>query len=151
MKTSIAPMILSEYAEAHDQIASTSIFIPAPPLYIRIKTSLHANISGNLQKTTATGSQNTLFSFLCDSVLLQQNGLKSAVGQVCLPAYPEAAVAVGADEIDVGFSGIGCDLERDMESVGITAARAGIYLTFRPDFFYLGPGSHFHKGLSSCF
>jgi len=49
--------------------------------------------------------------FLWDQVLLQKNDLESAIGQVCLPAYAETAMAVGTDEVDVGFLGIACDLE----------------------------------------
>jgi hypothetical protein len=53
-------------------------------------------------------------------------------------------MAVGADEIDVGFPGIILYLEGDMESVVITAAWAGINLALRFDLPCFDPGSHFH-------
>jgi len=67
------------------------------------------------------------------------------LGKICLPADAKTTVAVGAYEKYVCFTGVPFGLERDMESVCVPAARAGIYLTFRFDFFCLICGSHFHK------
>jgi len=104
MKMRIAPTIFSEYAETHDQTASTLIFILAPPLDVQVLTRIKQTCIVLYKEANRTDYQSKIYISITGNCRAT-TGIESTVRQVCLPVDTETAVAVGADEIDVGFPG----------------------------------------------